>query len=159
MYRAYTCQNWERRFLSSSNLTLFFIRGKIKKQSMRNSLFSWESWLIIVVVILSTISASLPTYALPLPLQHSSSSFHASDLGVSDRLFTKPVSPAQEFSLRGEQQSKRCFLLARVRYLTSYHPPHQDRFWQRFALDDFSFQFFFPRKISPPSSLNDPFLD
>ncbi|MGE0680509.1 MAG: hypothetical protein AB7P69_06315 [Candidatus Binatia bacterium] len=125
---------------------------------MKTALHSWASWLIIAIVILNTIGPSLPVSSLPPQPQDTTPSFVESSSGSVDRLFTKPASPAQEFSLRGEQQSKRFFLLSRVFHFTSYPPSSEDYLRQLADTGFFSFQLFFPRKIAPPSSSTDPFL-
>jgi hypothetical protein len=61
--------------------------------------------------------------------------------------------------LRGEQQSKRFFLLSRVFHCAPYPPTREDYLRQLADTGWFSFQFFFPRKIAPPSSSTDPFLN
>lgn len=125
---------------------------------MRTALHSWSSWLIIAIVILNTVGVPLPVNFSPLQPQDTTPALVESLSGSTDRLFTKPTSPAQEFSLRGEQQSKRFFLLSRVFHFTPYPPSPEDYLRQLTDTGFFSFQLFFPRKIAPPSSATDPFL-
>jgi hypothetical protein len=125
---------------------------------MKTAFHSWASWLIISIIFLNTIGISLPASSSPLQTQDITPSLVESCTGITDRLFTKPASPAQEFSLRGEQQSKRFFLLSRVFHFTPYPPTREDYLRRLADTGFFSFQLFFPRKIAPPSSSTDPFL-
>jgi hypothetical protein len=125
---------------------------------MKTAFHSWASWLVITIVFLNTIGIVLPVSSSPLRIQNTTPSFVESCTDIADQLFTKPASPAQEFSLRGEQQSKRFFLLSRVFHFTPYSPTREDYLRRLADTSFFSFQLFFPRKIAPPSSSTDPFL-
>ena len=127
---------------------------------MKNISLSWASWMVIAAVILNTVGLPLLASSPPLYVRigHPSASLVESQANVADRLFTKPTSLAQEFSLRGEQQNKQFFLLARVAHIAPYCPTGEEQWRQLLDPDCFSFQLFFPRKIAPPSSSTDPFL-
>jgi len=127
---------------------------------MKRLTLVWASWIILSVVIRNTVG--IPLSAIPSSRQEHFNRF-SSDLlksrtSVDNRLFTKPTSLSQEFSLRDEQQSKKLFLLSRIAYLVSQRPTDKDQRQQLSEPGAFSFQFFFPRKLAPPSSSTDPFF-
>ena len=128
--------------------------------SMKKISLAWASWVVIAAVVFNTVGAPLSASTLSPQGQpeHSSPSLLESHTGVDNRLFTKPASSAQEFSLRGEQQSRQLFLLSRMAHVAPYCPTGEDQWRHLSELRAFSFQLFFPRKIAPPSSALDPFL-
>jgi len=125
---------------------------------MQGLLLSWVVWLILEVLSLHTAVALLPAASFlpqspgPIPAL---TQYYPSP---SDSLFTKTSSVSQALSLQCARQSKH--VLALVRSLAPFPqaPERDGRLRSVPVLVSLPFLFLFPRKLSPPSAEDDPFL-
>jgi len=125
---------------------------------MQGLLLSWVVWLILEVLSLHTAVALLPAASFlpqsPGPIPALTQSYPS----PSDSLFTKTSSVSQALSLQCARQSKH--VLALVRSLAPFPqaPERDGRLRSVPVLVSLPFLFLFPRKLSPPSAEDDPFL-
>jgi len=125
---------------------------------MQGLLLSWVVWLILEVLSLHTAVALLPVASFlpqsPGPIPALTQSYPS----PSDSLFTKTSSVSQALSLQCARQSKH--VLALVRSLAPFPqaPERDGRLRSVPVLVSLPFLFLFPRKLSPPSAEDDPFL-
>ena len=125
---------------------------------MQRLLLSWVVWLILEVLSLHTAVALLPAASFlpqsPGPIPALTQSYPS----PSDSLFTKTSSVSQALSLQCARQSKH--VLALVRSLAPFPqaPERDGRLRSVPVLVSLPFLFLFPRKLSPPSAEDDPFL-
>ena len=125
---------------------------------MQRLLLSWAVWLILAVLSLNTAVALLPAASFfpqsPDPIPTFSQSYPS----PSDSLFTETSSVSQALSLQCARQSKQ--VLALVRSLAPC-PQAQERDGCIRSVTvpvSLPFLFLLPRKLSPPSAEDDPFL-
>jgi hypothetical protein len=126
---------------------------------MQHVLSSWVVCLTVVAVSLTLVRVSVPVRPPSLQVFYSSRTLQSDQQDSSDWLFTRPSSPLQEFGLQGERQSKQVHLLACSALCVVPHTrPHNKRFWSLLVQGLFPVRRFFPRKLSSPSSADDPFV-
>jgi hypothetical protein len=125
---------------------------------MRCASLSRVIWLILGAISLNAVVSlqAAPTALAPsLPVP---STVMESSVDRDEIFFQATSSVSREFSLQCARQSKQVLTLAR-----SFGPysPNREKTFRSYAVvvQDFSpTPIFFPRKVAPPSSENDPFL-
>jgi hypothetical protein len=126
---------------------------------MRRASFSRIIWLILGALSLNAVvslQAAVPaTLARSLPVP---SAFIDSSIERDEIFFQETSSVSREFSLQCARQSKRVLTLARSFGRYSLEREKAFRFCTVVAQVFSPVQFFFPRKVAPPSNENDPFL-
>lgn len=125
---------------------------------MRCLLLSWVVWLTLGVTMLNTAAAFMPTDSFLPQSSDTAPAFNRSHSGIKDRFFKETSSVSQGLSLQCARQSKRA--LARVRSFYPFSRVQQKtiRLWSVAVPVSLPFVFFFPRKFSPSSAEDDPFL-
>ena len=125
---------------------------------MQGLLLSWVVWLILEVLSLHTVVALLPAASFLPQFPGPIPAFTQSYPSPSDSLFTETSSVSQALSLQCARQSKH--VLALVRSLAPFPqaPERDGRLRSVPVLVSLPFLFLFPRKLSPPSAEDDPFL-
>ena len=127
-------------------------------QIMRCASLSRVIWLILGAISLNAVvslQAAPVAFALSLPAP---STIMESSVDRDEIFFRETSSVSREFSLQCARQSKR--VLTSARSFAPYSPDDEKTFClHAVVVQVFSpTQIFFPRKIAPPSSENDPFL-
>jgi len=119
---------------------------------------SWLSWLVLEAILLSTAIAFAPADSRFFPSVHPFSAFTESCLDYSDWLFKDTASASHELGLQCERQNKQVItrvqastLLHQLRERNSHCRPTREPVFSPARL-------FFPRKLSPPSAADEPFL-
>ena len=113
---------------------------------------------MLEAVLLNTAVAFLPAGSyLPQSLSDAPTLTQSHE-DSSDGLFKQTSSVSVELSLQCARQSKRVLALVRAFTLFSQMQERDDHFWSALVPAFFPSLLFFPRKLSPPSAENDPFL-
>jgi hypothetical protein len=126
---------------------------------MRYAFFSWAIWLILGAILLNAV---VRLQATPTARAHSFPHPSASMESSIDRdeiFFQETSSISRKLSLQCAWQSKR--VLAITRSFGCYAPESEKalRLHTVVAQVFYPVEIFFPRKVAPPSSENDPFLN
>jgi hypothetical protein len=124
---------------------------------MRYAFFSWAIWLTLGAILLN---AFVRLQATPMARAHSSpnpSAFVDSSIERDEIFFQETSSISRKLSLQCAWQSKR--VLAITRSFGGYAPEYEQAFRLHTAVAQvfYPVEIFFPRKVAPPSSENDPF--
>ena len=129
------------------------------EQVMSHLPFAWVVWLILTATSLNTVSAFVPDQSSPLWSQNST--FALSQLQLDDSPLGEDVSvPGKgRWNFWGiEQQSKQILALVRSHDLVSLVSRRENLLRSAPAPVFLPFRAWFPRKLSPPSAQDDPFL-
>ena len=125
---------------------------------MQRLLLSWAVWLMLEVLSLHTAVVFLPAASFlpqsPDPVPAVTQSYPS----PSDSLFTETSSVSQQLSLRCARQSKQVLVLVRSLDLFLVAQDRDGRLRSVPVPVSLPFLFLFPRKLSPPSAEDDPFL-
>jgi len=141
--------------LECAQLAIRFIPPR---ETMYRVFLSWVVWLMLEMLWLNTAAALLLVHA-PLPQSFGPTfTFVQSQADDSDGLCKNTTSVSSELVLQCEQQSKQVYPLVRVATLSSLTQQRGERRWLRPAPVPPPVHFFFPRKLSPPSAQDEPFL-
>jgi hypothetical protein len=116
------------------------------------------SWLVLGAILLSTATTFVPVDSRFFPPLHPSSAFTQSCPDCSDWLFKDTASASHELGLQCERQNKQVImrvqastLLHQLRARNGHCRPTREPVFSPARL-------FFPRKLSPPSAADEPFL-
>jgi hypothetical protein len=126
--------------------------------TIQRLLFSWLVWLLLIAVPLNT-GATLLLGDAPLPQPSSQGEEGIQSHKDAQRDFFKETSSAsQEFSLQSERQSKKTRVLIRRLDTTLQDQDRTRRLRSAPIIISRPTHFFFPRKLSPPTASDDPFM-
>ena len=128
------------------------------REIMHRVFLSWAVWLLLEMLWFNTAAALLLVHA-PLPRSFGPTlTFAQSQSDGSDGLCKNTSSVSSELVLQCEQQSKQAHPLVRVSTLSLLTQQQGERRWLRPVPVPPPVHFFFPRKLSPPSAQDEPFL-
>jgi hypothetical protein len=125
---------------------------------MRRVFSLWIRLLTVTIIALNIVGAPSSSEPLISQTQPPLPALYETQAGIDDWLFAKSPSEVGKFSLQGVRQSKQLSLPSCALKFSPQNPSRTDPLWGAPTHGLFSFQFFFPRKLSPPSSSDDPFL-
>lgn len=121
-------------------------------------LFSWLVWLFLVVTPLTTAAVSLPLVS-PAPQSQDRTPEWAQSQGHTQHEFFKETSSiSQELRAQSERQSKKARIWVRRLEALLQDQQRSCSLKSLPVLTTRPVRFFFPRKLSPPSTSDDPFV-
>jgi hypothetical protein len=130
------------------------------RSAMRHFLFSWTVRVVLAALLVHTIAVFLPSDTSQVrPFAPASALTSSQQIDPAGSLFQKPPSVSEELSLRCVRESKSLLALARSCDLAPRAQGQDSRPKAVPVPVSFSPAFSFPRKLSPPSASDDPFLN
>jgi hypothetical protein len=126
---------------------------------MRRLLPVWVGWLILAAILLRGAAAFLPENSFLPYSSHAAPVLARADVESGEVLFKETFSVSQELSLVCEQENKQSrSLAASVDSLLRVQKRDDRRSFVQIKAAPLGIPFFFPRKLSPASAKDDPFL-
>lgn len=121
-------------------------------------LLSWIVWLVLAAIPVNLAKACVSADATASQSGDTIPALTYSHSNPQDRVFKSTPSVSEALSLQCERQSKKSRTIVR-RFDIPPQPRHKDGHFHFDAVPSFVLvRFFFPRKLSPPSAEDDPFL-
>jgi hypothetical protein len=125
---------------------------------MQRLFHSWVIWLLLEAISLKLAAVSLPTGPCPSQSSPITPTFTHSYPVSSDEFFRETSSVSAEISLRSARQSKQASALIRPVLAFSHVQERGAHFRPAVGPVLSPAPFFFPRKLSPPSTEDEPLL-
>src|SRR5262245_13722224 len=125
---------------------------------MQRLLFSWVSWLILAAVLPNTVAAFPPFDSYLVRSSDATPIVAQSHLDCSDWLFQHTSSVSHKLNLRCARQSRKTLALLHSFTIPSRLQKRDAHLQAVPAPVFFPTALFFPRKLSPPSAADEPFL-
>ena len=126
--------------------------------TVQRLLFFWLVWLLLIVVPLNTGATFLLGDSPSLQPSNQVSEWIQSHRDTPRDFFKETSSVSQEFSLQSERQSKKARVLVRRLATALRDQDRTQRLRSVLIIITRPARFFFPRKLSPPTASDEPFV-
>src|SRR5215470_14297394 len=125
---------------------------------MQRFFFAWAIWLMIEAMVSPAAAVFPPVCARAPQPPRPGPAFAQSYTNPSEGLFKQTSSFSEEFSLQGTSESRTVFALPHPVAVLAKKPERGSRLRPVPVPACFPLRVLFPRKLSPPSAEDDPFL-
>jgi len=124
---------------------------------MKRLFFPSIFWVLLEILLLNTVGAILSPGSFLPQSSHAVPTFAQAHADDTDGLLKKSDSASQELSLQCKRQSQRTLSFAYSSFLSSAQEQGEHR-PSILSTPPIPVCFVFPRKLSPPSATDDPFM-